>query len=193
MKKIYKLFALMLSFAVLCSINAYAMAPTSTNTEAEDTFILVRGEPIGSLEDDEGFSSQNVETRTTATTGLPFSMTATGVHELLTTKSSGKSFTGGAFDALVGEGLLMTGSLTHTEGRSVKAGACYYEASNDTFSTVKPLYFDSGESIEAWIPKISGHVMYFGNSTTYYGHVTNAAGSGTISGNLHFSVSTSPW
>lgn len=193
MKRITKLFALVMSFAVFCSINAYAVEPVNSNCEAEDAFILVKGEPIGSLADDEGYSSQNAETRAAAATGLPFSMTATHVTQLLTTRESNKSFTGGAFDALDDEGLLITGVLNQSVGNTVKAGACYYEAIDDTYYSVMPLYFESGQSIEAWIPKMSGRVMYFGNSTTYYGHITNYSGTGYVSGNLNFSVSTSPW
>lgn len=193
MKRTLRLFAFIMAIAALCSFNTFAVASTDISEELPDGLTLVEGEPIGSLADDEGFKSANIESRAVTATGLPFSMTATGVQELLTTYYSGKSFTGGAFDALSGEGLLITGSLTHTQDKTIKIGACYYEISKDTFHSVMPSIVDSGEQIKTWTPKMSGQKLYFGNSTTYYGHITNYSGTGSVSGNLYFSVSTSPW
>ncbi|MEG2146648.1 MAG: hypothetical protein RRY06_08470 [Lachnospiraceae bacterium] len=176
---------------VACTtVSALASTP-ATSDELYQGLVTNIGVPIGTLAEDEGFLTQDTATKAT---GLPFSMTANGVTGLLTTySSSGKNFTGGAFDAFKGTGLLIAGTVTHTNGYNVKVGACYYNSSNDTFYSVSPQYFDSGVNNTGWIPKMAGSSMNFNNSMTYYGHITNHNGSGKVSGTLDFSVSTNPF
>lgn len=183
MKKFYSVFlAVIMCFGLFCSAALAA--------ESDGDFIPAQGEVIGSLADDEGFLHQEPVTR--ASGGLPFSMIARNVQNLLTTySSSGKNFTGGAFDGLKGEGLLIQGTLTHTDGRDIKLGACYYKPSTDEFVSVKICIFASGVQDSAFIPKVlSNGYQYFMNSETYYGHITNTYSSGTVSGTLGFYVST---
>ncbi len=188
-----KLFCSMLSVLMLMTCTTFsAMASNPTNSYEEyGDIITTAGVPIGTLSEDEGTLIQDATTRST---GLPFSMTAIGVSGLLTTySSSGKNFTGGAFDALLGTGLLIEGTVTHTLGYNVKVGACYYSSYNNTFYSVSPQYFNSGVDSTAWIPKMAYGSLVFNNSMTYYGHITNHNGTGTVSGSLNYSVSESPF
>ena len=179
MKKYIRLVSAVLMLVMVCTTSAFAASPTSSIEQSQD-LILVQGEPIGSRADEDGFLLEDTDIRSARSSGLPFSMT-------------GKNFTGGAFDGLVGEGLLITGKVTDTSGSDVKVGACSYNANKDTFYTVMPIYFDSGTWSTSWIPKIRNGYLYMGNSTTYYGHITNESGSGTVSGTLNFSVSKNPY
>lgn len=150
-----------------------------------------RNTPIGTLADEDGILLADTGARAS---GLPFSMRAVNVKNLLTTYSaSGKNFTGGAFDVFEGTGLLIKGTLTHSHDTYTKVGACYYMASSDTFYSVSPQYFPSGEEFTAWIPKESGKYLLFFNYETYYGHITNHSNVGTVSGTLNFSVSKDPF
>lgn len=193
MKKYIRLVSAVLMLVMVCTTSAFAASPTSSIEQSQD-LILVQGEPIGSRADEDGFLLEDTDIRSARSSGLQFSMTANNVSKLLTTYSApGKNFTGGAFDGLVGEGLLITGKVTDTSGSDVKVGACSYNANKDTFYTVMPIYFDSGTWSTSWIPKIRNGYLYMGNSTTYYGHITNESGSGTVSGTLNFSVSKNPY
>lgn len=188
MKKTFCSILAVMMLLACTSVSAFAASP-ATSAELTEGLVLNLGEPIGTLAEDEGviFDSGFAA----RATGLPFSMTANKVTGLLTTySSSGKNFTGGAFDGLTGEGLKIKGTVTHTQGYSIKVGACYYQSSNDTFYSVSPQYFDSGVNDSGFIPKMEGKYLNFNNSMTYYGHITNSAGSGSVSGTLDFSVST---
>lgn len=50
---------------------------------------------------------------------------------------------------------------------------------------------ESGKEEHGFIPKIGGGDLNFNNSMTYYGHITNYEGIGSVSGELEFSVATS--
>ncbi len=183
MKKVMS-FIFAIAVFLSCAISAFAV-------DARDGIhgIVAAGEPIGTLADEDGILIENGMARAS---GLPFTMTAVRVSNLLTTySSSGKNFTGGAFDAFENEGLLIEGTVTHSLGMNVKVGACYYTATDDTFHTVYPYTFNSGVESSVFIPKSYGKIIYFYNQSTYYGHITNHNGSGTVSGTLNFSVSTS--
>lgn len=179
---------LLVAMTVLACVTAGASASSPIpSTELDQGVVLNRGVPIGTPADEDGILLEGIGPRSS---GLPFTMTAKGVTGLLTTySSSGKNFTGGAFDGFNNEGLLIKGTITHTQGKSTKVGACYYQASNNTFYSVDSKQFSSGKSNSLFIPKISGGVLYFNNSMTYYGHITNNSG-GSASGSLDFSVST---
>lgn len=182
-----------LMLLVCFSTNAFASSPSTTNI-LEQNVILNQGVPIGTHAEEDGILLEDAQVRAASASGLPFSMTAINVSNLITTySSSGKNFTGGAFDGFAAEGLLIEGEVTHTLGYNVKLGACYYQTSNDTFYSVSPKYFDSGVEDTAWIPKLNGRILNFHNSITYYGHITNHNGVGKVSGDLSFSVSTDPY
>lgn len=182
---------LVIAMMLACATSAFAAPPTHPADISQATATVV-GEPIGTRAEEDGIL---LESRASAANGLPFTMTANGVTNLLTTyASTGKNFTGGVFDGYAGEGLRIVGKITHTLGENAKVGACYYNTTNDTFYTVKTVYFRSGVNNEsAFIPKLrSDGYLYFNNSITYYGHITNHTGSGSVSGTLNFSVSTNP-
>lgn len=181
------LFSIMLVLVLMASLTVSAFA---ASPESESGYITNLGEPIGTVSDQDGI---DVAPNYSRSSGLPFTMTATSVSNMLTTyNSSGKNFTGGAFDGLQGEGLRITGTLTHSYGSNytIKVGACYYNASNDTFYAVSSAYFSSGEYGSTFVPKISGKYINFNNSQTYYGYITNHNGVGKVSGSLAFSVAT---
>lgn len=185
MKKTIISFALVLALMASLTVCAFA-----TSLESESKYITNPGEPIGTLTDQDGI---DVAPNYSMRSGLPFTMSATGVSNMLTTyNSSGKNFTGGAFDGLQGEGLLITGELTHSYGSeyTIKVGACYYRASNDTFYAVSSAYFQSGQSDTDFVPKLDGQYINFNNNQTYYGYIKNHNGVGSVSGNLTFSVSS---
>lgn len=189
MKNLRKILSLAIGCCMMVSAFTLSASAAVEPVDGVDGVILNLGEPIGTLAEDEGVLLKG--DFATRSSGLPFSMTANGVTGLLTTySSSGKNFTGGAFDGLTGEGLSITGTLTHTLGYKIKVGACYYNSYNDTFYSVDPQYFNSGEDESGFIPKLDGQYQNFYNSTTYYGHITNYNGSGSVSGTLNFSVST---
>lgn len=171
-----------LAMLTSCTISAFAF-DDAYNSDSQN---YVVGEAIGKHSEEDGFMIDSGDTKAN---GLPFSMTAKSVSNLLTTySSSGKNFTGGVFDT--SDGLLVEGKLTHTSGNgiNIKVGACYYKSIDNTFYSVYPLYFESGKSQEGWIPKLP----YFSNSMTYYGYMKNTSGIGKISGTLNFSVSKDP-
>lgn len=181
------LFSIMLVMALLASlsVSAFALSP-----ESESGYITNLGEPIGTSADQDGI---DVAPNYSRSTGLPFTMTATSVSNMLTTYNSpGKNFTGGAFDALQGEGLRIEGTLTHSFGSeyTIKVGACYYRASNDTFYAVSSAYFKSDVNESTFVPKASGQYINFNNGETYYGYITNHNNQGYVSGSLTFSVAT---
>ena len=178
-KTVCSLLAVMMLLACT-SVSAFAASP-ATPTDLAEGVVLNLGEPIGTLAEDEGVIFEGGFAARAS--GLPFSMT--------TYSSSGKNFNGGAFDGFTGQGLSITGTLTHTLGYTTKVGACYYQSSNDTFYSVDPKYFSSGVNQSGFIPKMNGQYINFHNSITYYGHITNHNGSGSVSGTLNFSVSTS--
>ena len=181
-----KFLTILMAFALLLAVISNTMAYSEKENTSEEP--PVHGYPIGTKSEQDGTLIDDGESNR----GLPFSMTATGVQHFLTTdyENSTKHFTVGAFDGYVGEGLLITGSLTHTGGSVVRFGACYYNPSNDTYYTVQPMIAYSGSSISRFISKMNGMDFNFFNNTTYYGHVTNIAGFGSVSGYLDFSVST---
>lgn len=185
--------AIVVATILACMTSAFASAPLDMEVPSED-IVLVKGTPIGSPKDEDGVLLEDSSYETRATGGLPFTMRANGVTNLLTTyNSTGKSFTGGAFDAFESTGLMIKGTVTSTLGHDVKVGACYYNPSNDTFYSVHPGYFESGVESEHWTPKLSGKNFYFSNYETYYGHITNHNGTGSVSGTLEFSVAKRPW
>lgn len=190
-------FSILLAIAMMmvCMTSAYAATTPEDPINAPQEMTAVVGEPIGTLADDEGEVLFDIQT--TSSSGLPFTMYANKAVGLLTTYHSGKSFTGGSFDALRGQGLKIEGTLTHSLGYNVKVGACYYQPDNDTFYSVYPDYFNSGDKGTHWIPKVLGDIMggtqLFFNQMTYYGHITNHNGMGNITGSLTFTVSTRPW
>lgn len=187
------MFSILLTIAMMmvCVSNAYAATTPEDPISVPQEMATILGEPIGTLADDEGVLIESQ----TRTSGLPFTMTANQVSGLLTTYHSGKSFSGGLFDYQKGTGLKIEGTLTHSMRMNVKVGACYYQPDNDTFYSVYPGYFNSGVKGTWWIPKLLPNVsgMLLGNYTTYYGHITNHNGMGTVSGSLTFSVSTNPY
>lgn len=179
---------LVIAMMVACATSSFAASsPVAVDDIPQDVVTAV-GTPIGTHAEEDGYL---IESKASTASGLPFSMRAIGVSGLLTTYSStGKNFTGGAFDGFANEGLLIDGEVSHTLGYDVKVGACYYKAANDTFYSVSPLYFTSDETDSGFIPKLSGNVLNFSNSITYYGHITNHNSSGEVSGTLNFSVGT---
>ena len=183
MKKLAMLFVLLV---ILASFSATFATSGENNNDDYTTDTI--GYPIGTLEDQDGYLIADDN----PTRGLPFSMSAQAVYNFLTTyQVNNKYFTGGAFDGFAGEGLLIEGSLTNSYGYNIRYGACYYNANNDTFYTVKQLTSPSGEPINTFIPKLTSlQNQYFYNQTTYYGHITNYSGYGYATGELEFSVST---
>ena len=187
-----KVISALLTIAMMqaCMASAFAASTPEESTSVPQEMTAVLGEPIGTLTDDEGGL---IESRTSTSGGLPFTMTANKVSGLLTTySSSGKNFTGGCLNGLKGHGVKVKGTVTHSLGYNVKVGACYYQPDNDTFYSVYPVYFDSGVESIWWIPKVSGYSQYFFNNETYYGHITNHNHVGTVSGSLTFSISADP-
>lgn len=188
MKKTFCSLLAVIMILACTTVSAFASSPT-TPAELDEGLVLNLGEPIATLAEDEGALLDG--RITTRASGLPFSMTAKRVTGLLTTYNSpGKNFTGRAFDGLTGEGLLIKGTLKHTQGKKVKVGACYYIISSNTFSSVTNELFNSGVAGSLFTPKLDGKIMNFSNSITYYGHITNYSGTGHVSGTLKFSVST---
>jgi len=191
-----RMFSILLAIAMMmaCMTSAYASTTPEDPINASREMTAVVGEPIGTLADDEGEVLFDIQTTTSS--GLPFTMYANKAVGLLTTYHSGKSFTGGSFNGLTGQGLKIEGTLTHSMGLNMKIGACYYQADNDTFYSVYPGYFDSGVKSTHWIPKLMGGIggtLLLVNQITYYGHITNHNGMGNITGSLTFTVSTCPW
>jgi len=187
--KFSKITIMVLALMLIFSVSGGALALEEVSTNEFSAECIKVGEAIGMPADQDGIL---IDDPSTITRGLPFTMTATSVSNLLTTYSaSGKNFTGGAMDAFAKEGLKITGKVTSSLGTSsgydVKCGACYYNSSNDTFYSVAYDYFPSGKNYTYWAEKLC-----FSNSVTYYGHITNNLGSGTVSGSLTFSVSTKP-
>lgn len=180
------IFSIMLVLALIVSLTAGAFA---ASPESENGYIVNQGEPIGTFADQDGI---DVAPNYSRRAGLPFDMTAAAVSNLLTTYSSGKSFTGGEFDGLTGEGLLIEGTLTHSGGSAytIKAGACYYRASNDTFYSVSSHYFPSGVADSTFIKKVDGGYINFNNTETYYGYINNHNNVGQVTGTLTFSRAT---
>lgn len=193
---IKRMVAIICALLITCltSISAFATDNRISIIEINPEDIVQPEEVIGCLADQDGFlMNDSAEMITTPKwAGTLFSMTAVSVSNLLTTYGvPGKSFTGGAMDGLTGEGLKITGKVTSTAGTgtsySIKVGACYYNASSDTFISVANKMFPSGTSTYGWWSKLNR----FFNSQTYYGHITNTAG-GIVSGTLTYSVSTQP-
>lgn len=175
-------------FILSATTGAFAASKNDISTvDADSSEIVPVGEIIGSLSDQDGFLVRDVPA--TRSVGSLFSMTARSVSNLLTTyQVSGKSFTGGNMDAFAGEGLKISGTGTTSTGNgTIKVGACYYSSYNDTFVSVCSHYFTPGTYGEEWLPKTT-----FSNSITYYGHVTNPNGTGTVSGTFNFAVTPEP-
>lgn len=188
MKKLLHMF-LACMMLLACATTAFA-SPSADSPELYEGVVPVQGDPIGTIEDQDGVLLQDIESRSGR---LPFTMTAINISNLLTTMSSpGKCFTGRSFSTSRGEGLLITGKVTNTAGYDVRVGACSYQPANGIFFSVYPLYFQSGVQSTGFIPRVDGTTAYFTAQETYYGHITNYQGVGTVSGELRFSVSTRP-
>ncbi|NLV87450.1 MAG: hypothetical protein GX025_09605 [Clostridiales bacterium] len=179
--------ALILIISLSVSTGALAQGENISIINVNPNNIVLFGEVIGKLSVQDGVLLPDAPAVLRA--GSLFSMTATKVSNLLTTYGvNGKSFTGSVIDGLAGEGLKITGTgMTSTGAGTIKVGACYYQASNDTFISICSYNFVSGVQGEMWRSK-----AYFNNSMTYYGHVTNNNGSGTVAGTFNFSVATKP-
>lgn len=114
----------------------------------------------------------------TRITGLPFTMSASNVTTLLTTKNYGKAFYPKDYvepDASV----LASGCFTHSLGYDIKAGICYYDGSTG-------LYVPAARAAQI---VAQGEQFYLDESfydlrqtTAYYGYVKNVAGSGAVNG-----------
>lgn len=180
----------MLMTAIMVLACATPASASFRTDAAGDDFLSERNIPIGTPADEDGILLEDASTRAS---GLPFSMRAASVKNLLTTyHSSGKNFSGTDFGT--GEGLKIVGTLNSTyAGANIKVGACSYVIATDTFYSVSPRYFDSGVATTAWIPKMAEKVVLFENSQTYYGFISNYIGEGTVSGTLNYSVSRNPF
>lgn len=186
LKKIVAL-AVALTLALSSITGAFATYDGGSILDVDSSNIVSAGEVIGTLSDQDGFLLPDAPA--TRSLGALFSMTAVRVSNLLTTyQVNGKSFTGGNMDAFAGEGLKISGTGTTSTGTgNIKVGACYYQSYNDTFVSVCSYPFTPGTSGEKWWPKTT-----FSNSITYYGHVTNPNGTGTVAGTFNFAVTTDP-
>ena len=188
MKKLLHMF-LACMMLLACATTAFASV-SSDSSESYEGFTLAQGDPIGSIYEQDGVLLEDAESRAN---GLPFSMRANGVTGLLTTSGvSGKNFTGNAFSVSRGEGLLIEGTVTHTDGCDVRVGACSYQPLNGLFFSALPLYFPSGVRSSGFIPKSANYTIYFNNELTYYGHITNNVDYGSVAGNLYFSKAARP-
>lgn len=196
MKKFFKRvipFALVVVMCLCVAAPAFAaekvFANIATFSDASASASAVQvPEVIGGLKDQDGILLDDPVLPASVNSTYLFQMTATNVSSLLTTYyAPDKSFTGSCMDAYASEGLRIEGRVTSSTGTgSIKVGACYYKESTDSFVSVAYSYFTSGSNQSEWWPKTG----YFNNSMTYYGHITNNLGTGTVSGSLTYSVDT---
>lgn len=181
------------------SVTAFAAEEDISVIEVNPDTLVYFEEVIGSPDMQTGELVDDSAVAPCAVGDTLFSMTATRVTQLLTTyNSTGKYFTGGNLDW--DEGVKISGTVTSSLGTGgsykVKVGACYYDASTDTFVSVDgPYYFTSGEYDSVIISKFPGgyiNLQNFYNQEKYYGHITNWMEGGYVYGSLTFSIAQNP-
>lgn len=181
MKKIRTILLLGLSVALFLSAAVIPAAASEQGTEAR----VVQPESyLGRLEDETGVLLEDDVAMQEAvpSSRFMFSMTASGVTDLLTTYRTTKKFTR---SDLNGGALYITGTLNNSTGQrdaTSKVGACIYDSRLLTFDAITSDYFAPGTK------ETTGRYQYsiFKNGETYYGYIKNHYRYGEISGTISF-------
>jgi len=164
-KMIYRLFALalvcMLFASMALSVSAAELDPASDIMPIE----LENGPEAGYV-------------TSTRAAGLPFTMYAKNVTSFLSTQASGKCFVPADYMDF-GATVWATGNFTHSSGRSMKAGVCYYSPSVGKYLP--------GGSAAGYIQSQSEKDFAFHEDmrnllqgTTHYGYVSNYLNTGAV-------------
>lgn len=200
-KMLYVLLAIIMVFLICTSV--LAIGSDDAYQEPERIMNIPDENILGTLEDQTGVllpdPPDDFVLYSTSTGKVKmFSMTASGVTGLLTTKGvSGKSFTLSTIPS--GWYVLMEGRITSSAGTGytyrAKVGTCYYNYLSGEFVANAYKHFDSGVSSQAWFVRDPFYNEYAANNLgydstkTYYGFVKNIYGSGSSeSGSLTFWV-----
>lgn len=185
MKKIQSVVAMLLTVALCMVMNVSAFAtgekvikPLNPEDIVEYSEVLLEMPPValGTPDVVEYDNSPNIQTRAS---DFLFSMTATGVQELLVTGSS-KTFT--YYDLDNGD-LYITGKLEHSYGAdaTIKIGGCYYDAGSGYYIADVYDYVYEGN-----ISSTIDTRLAIARDYTHRGFIKNQAGVGSVSGNLSF-------
>lgn len=157
-----KLFALVLSVAMLCSISATSFATYDDS-----------GLALGTLTDDEGTDLCNQQdapmypgANARSFESLRFSFRANAVYDLLTTRSSNKTVT--TYNS--SDDYLITGQPHYdprpTEVAYCRAGLCYYDSNMGIYYSPYRLHSDNfsdeyGGEVYVKASYLSGHITYY--------------------------------
>lgn len=111
----------------------------------------------------------------TRISGLPFTMTAGYITSFLSSMAAGKGFVPANYS---GSTIYVRGTLYHSvSGGAIRAGICYYNASQGIY--IPGAYKDvtSGQYIS-----VSTAASSLIQGYTYYGYIRNDQGSGAVNG-----------
>lgn len=179
-KKSLKIGALILAALMIANLLSLSCFAVDAANYSKPTITL------GSVADDEGtpeYFAQFDNELAPNSRSLLFTLTATGVKDLLTTKAAGKEITK---DSLTKAYVRVSGTLSHErDGSSPRGGLCFENFGTGQFDSYPGLYKDFTSGISGTLD-ISKRDL--SNTTTYYGFVKNNyyADSGTISGKLNY-------
>lgn len=181
MKKIRTILLLGLSVAIFLSA---AVIPAAASERGTETRVLQPESYLGRLENETGILLEDDVAMQEAvpSSRFMFSMSASGVTDLLTTYRTTKKFTR---SDLNGGALYITGTLNNSTGQrdaTSKVGACIYDSRLLTFDAITSDYFAPGTK------ETTGRYQYsiFKNGETYYGYIKNHYHYGEISGSISF-------
>lgn len=181
MKKIRTVLLAGLSMATFLSAT---VIPAAASERGIETRVVQPESYLGGLEDETGVLLEDdvAVQEAVPSSRFMFSMTASGVTDLLTTYGTTKKFT---HSDLNGGALYITGTLNNSTGQhnaTSKVGACTYNSSFGTFDALTDDYFTPGEN------ETTGRYQYsiFKSGKTYYGYIKNHYHYGEISGTISF-------
>lgn len=164
MKMIKRLFA----FALVCMLFASMAVPASA----------AEWDPASDLMPIEWENGPEAGSVTGARAEFPFTMKASWVTTLLATKNYNKYFVPKEH-AGFGATVWADGNFTHSEGKYMKAGICYFDESNQIYvpadEAVGRIYHDTDFAFYEDLSSLQ-------QSIRYYGYVKNEAGTGAVNG-----------
>lgn len=110
--------------------------------------------------------------------GLPFTMYAKNVTSFLSTQASGKCFVPSNYTTL-GSTVWATGNFTHSLGKQMKAGVCYYSPSAGKYLPAGSAagYITSNATDDFAFNEDMRNLL---QGTTHYGYVSNYSGTGAV-------------
>lgn len=114
----------------------------------------------------------------TRITGLPFTMSASNVTAMLTTKNYGKAFYPKDY-AEPDASVLASGSFTHSLCYRIKAGICYYDGSTGSYVPAARAAQIVDQGKQFYLDESFYDLL---QTTAYYGYVKNVAGIGAVNG-----------